>query len=46
MGASVSVWGAVLVGAIGGIVVGLVTVYTGGARRKIAKDGELARQPS
>ena len=42
MGASVGVWGAVLVGAIGGIIVGLVTeYYTGGAPvRKIAKDGE------
>ncbi len=42
MGASSGVWGAVLVGAIGGIVVGLVTeYYTGGAPvRKIAKDGE------
>jgi K(+)-stimulated pyrophosphate-energized sodium pump len=42
MGASVGVWMAVLVGAIGGIIVGLVTeYYTGGAPvRKIAKDGE------
>ena len=42
MGASSGVWGAVLVGAIGGIIVGLVTeYYTGGAPvRKIAKDGE------
>jgi K(+)-stimulated pyrophosphate-energized sodium pump len=42
MGASSGVWFAVLVGAIGGIVVGLVTeYYTGGAPvRKIAKDGE------
>ena len=42
MGASVGVWNAVLVGAIGGIIVGLVTeYYTGGAPvRKIAKDGE------
>jgi|TARA_B100000925_G_scaffold90128_1_gene65243 K(+)-stimulated pyrophosphate-energized sodium pump len=42
MGASAGVWGAVLVGAIGGIIVGLVTeYYTGGAPvRKIAKDGE------
>ena len=42
MGASVGVWYAVLVGAIGGIIVGLVTeYYTGGAPvRKIAKDGE------
>merc|ERR1711991_795463 len=41
-GASVGVWNAVLVGAIGGIIVGLVTeYYTGGAPvRKIAKDGE------
>ncbi|MBT5573895.1 MAG: sodium-translocating pyrophosphatase [Alphaproteobacteria bacterium] len=42
MGASVGVWYAVVVGAIGGIIVGLVTeYYTGGAPiRKIAKDGE------
>ena len=42
MGASTGVWMAVLVGAIGGIIVGLVTeYYTGGAPvRKIAKDGE------
>ena len=42
MGASIGVWSAVLVGAIGGIIVGLVTeYYTGGAPvRKIAKDGE------
>ena len=42
MSASGGVWGAVLVGAIGGIIVGLVTeYYTGGAPvRKIAKDGE------
>ena len=42
MGASVGVWYAVLVGAVGGIIVGLVTeYYTGGAPvRKIAKDGE------
>ncbi len=42
MGAKSGVWFAVLVGAIGGIVVGLVTeYYTGGAPvRKIAKDGE------
>ena len=41
-GASNGVWAAVLVGAIGGIIVGLVTeYYTGGAPvRKIAKDGE------
>jgi len=41
-GASNGVWTAVLVGAIGGIIVGLVTeYYTGGAPvRKIAKDGE------
>ena len=41
-GASLGVWTAVLVGAIGGIIVGLVTeYYTGGAPvRKIAKDGE------
>ena len=42
MGGSNGIWVAVLVGAIGGIVVGLVTeYYTGGAPvRKIAKDGE------
>ncbi|MDC3177576.1 sodium-translocating pyrophosphatase [bacterium] len=42
MGATSGVWFAVLVGAIGGIIVGLVTeYYTGGAPvRKIAKDGE------
>ena len=40
--ASIGVWLAVLVGAVGGIIVGLVTeYYTGGAPvRKIAKDGE------
>ena len=42
MGGANGIWIAVLVGAIGGIVVGLVTeYYTGGAPvRKIAKDGE------
>ena len=42
MGGANGIWFAVLVGAIGGIVVGLVTEhYTGGAPvRKIAKDGE------
>lgn len=42
MGASINVWVAVLTGAVGGIVVGLVTeYYTGGAPvRKIAKGGE------
>ena len=42
MGGANGIWVAVLVGAIGGIVVGLVTEhYTGGAPvRKIAKDGE------
>ncbi len=42
MGASTDVWVAVLTGAVGGIVVGLVTeYYTGGAPvRKIAKGGE------
>ncbi len=42
MGATAGVWMAVLVGAVGGIIVGLVTeYYTGGAPvRKIAKDGE------
>jgi K(+)-stimulated pyrophosphate-energized sodium pump len=42
MGATSGVWFAVLVGAVGGIIVGLVTeYYTGGPPvRKIAKDGE------
>ena len=42
VGVSLVVWGAVLVGAIGGIVIGLVTeYYTGGKPvRKIAKGGE------
>ncbi len=42
MGASINVWIAVLTGAVGGIIVGLVTeYYTGGAPvRKIAKGGE------
>ena len=42
MGGANGIWIAVLVGAIGGIVVGLVTeYYTGGSPvRKIAKDGE------
>ncbi|HET8807683.1 MAG TPA: sodium-translocating pyrophosphatase [Methylophaga sp.] len=42
MGASVDIWFAVLAGAVGGIIVGLVTeYYTGGAPvRKLAKDGE------
>ena len=42
IGGANGIWVAVLVGAIGGIVVGLVTeYYTGGAPvRKIAKDGE------
>jgi len=42
MGGAIGIWIAVLVGAIGGIIVGLVTeYYTGGAPvRKIAKDGE------
>ena len=42
MGGANGIWIAVLVGAIGGIVVGLVTEhYTGGSPvRKIAKDGE------
>ncbi len=41
-GAVPKVWAAVLVGALGGIIIGLVTeYYTGGAPvRKIAKDGE------
>ena len=42
MGAAINVWIAVLTGAVGGIIVGLVTeYYTGGAPvRKIAKGGE------
>ena len=42
MGVALGVWVAVLVGAVGGIIVGLVTeYYTGGSPiRKIAKDGE------
>ena len=42
MGVAIGVWVAVLVGAVGGIIVGLVTeYYTGGSPiRKIAKDGE------
>jgi K(+)-stimulated pyrophosphate-energized sodium pump len=42
LGASINVWIAVLSGAVGGIVIGLITeYYTGGAPvRKIAKDGE------
>jgi K(+)-stimulated pyrophosphate-energized sodium pump len=42
LGASVNVWVAVLSGAAGGIIIGLVTeYYTGGAPvRKIAQDGE------
>ena len=42
MGASSNIWVAVLSGAVGGIIIGLVTeYYTGGAPiRKIAKDGE------
>jgi len=42
MGASVNVWAAVLSGAVGGIIIGLITeYYTGGAPvRKIAADGE------
>ena len=42
MGGSDNIWVAVLSGAVGGIVIGLVTeYYTGGAPvRKIAKDGE------
>jgi K(+)-stimulated pyrophosphate-energized sodium pump len=42
MGASTDVWFAVISGAIGGIIIGLVTeYYTGGAPvRKIAQDGE------
>ncbi|MFL2827634.1 MAG: sodium-translocating pyrophosphatase [Paracoccaceae bacterium] len=41
-GASVNVWFSVLVGAVGGIIVGLITeYYTGGAPvKKIAEDGE------
>ncbi|MDF1588715.1 MAG: sodium-translocating pyrophosphatase [Gammaproteobacteria bacterium] len=42
LGGSINIWIAVLTGAIGGIVIGLVTeYYTGGAPvRKLAKDGE------
>ena len=42
LGGTANVWVAVLVGAIGGIIIGLVTeYYTGGAPvRKLAKDGE------
>jgi len=42
LGASINVWVAVLTGAVGGIVIGLITeYYTGGAPvRKIANDGE------
>jgi len=42
LGASVNVWFAVISGAVGGIIIGLVTeYYTGGAPvRKIAQDGE------
>ena len=42
LGGSINVWVAVLSGAVGGIVIGLITeYYTGGAPvRKIAKDGE------
>ncbi len=42
LGASVNVWIAVISGAVGGIIIGLVTeYYTGGAPvRKIAQDGE------
>ncbi|MEX0615686.1 MAG: sodium/proton-translocating pyrophosphatase, partial [Methylophaga sp.] len=42
LGASSNIWFAVLAGAVGGIIVGLVTeYYTGGAPvRKLARDGE------
>jgi len=42
LGGTINVWIAVLTGAIGGIIIGLVTeYYTGGAPvRKLAKDGE------
>lgn len=42
LGGTANVWAAVLAGAIGGIIIGLVTeYYTGGAPvRKLAKDGE------
>ena len=42
MGGTASLWTAVLVGSVGGIIIGLVTeYYTGGAPvRKLAKDGE------
>ncbi len=42
VGVSLSVWGAVLVGAVGGIIIGLVTDYytSGNPIKKIAKGGE------
>ncbi|MDH5358027.1 MAG: sodium-translocating pyrophosphatase [Gammaproteobacteria bacterium] len=42
LGGTANIWVAVLVGAVGGIIIGLVTeYYTGGAPvRKLAKDGE------
>lgn len=42
MGGSAAIWGAVVAGAIGGVIIGLVTeYYTGGAPvRRIAKSGE------
>ena len=42
VGVNISVWGSVLVGAIGGIVIGMVTDYytSGSPIRKIAKGGE------
>ncbi len=42
LGGTVNIWIAVLTGAVGGIIIGLVTeYYTGGAPvRKLAKDGE------
>ncbi len=42
MGGSVAIWGAVVSGAVGGVIIGLVTeYYTGGAPvRRIAKSGE------
>ena len=43
MGASAGVWGAVLVGAIGGIIVGLVTDITLAARRSV-KSPRMARR--
>ncbi|KAG1657100.1 K(+)-stimulated pyrophosphate-energized sodium pump [Nymphon striatum] len=42
MGVSLKVWGAVLVGAVGGIIIGLITEYytSGSPVKKVAKAGE------